>query len=688
MGFGVRFLWGAALFHCLLGAVFADDPISLVDLEQIAVEQNVALNLPVFPRTVDELRLVSKRLRKKVERAIERILQRPREAASFSNTVLAFDALMNELDEGTSLLNAMVSLDGVGPLAADIQRESLRLSRVAAEIYLNSDLYERLNLFSEMPGLDAESERLLEVILSCFSTRPKHLKQVVDGWEMEGLAVEVEKLSAKFNQNIYLRKPLRFTRGELQGLPQSVLEKLEKDRGGGFFVNTATWSEYDGVLSNVEVEETRRLVWIDANSGAPAENNELVNLILAGRARMAHRLGYASWSDHNLDSLSESPKGLLVQFSRLKALSAKAFARERKELAARLGRPAQPWDIAFVRERMLVEKGVDEVSLRPYFNFENVQDGLFRYCESIFSIRIRPITGAAFWPEARPFAIFNEADGALLGTFVVDPFARAGKEPWFMEIRMGNSQALNDGRRNLASALLHASYPAPGPDGLAPMGFDDVTTLFHEFGHVLHEIFPSQKHFFLGPDTANADLIEFPSILLERLAWEPEVIRTLARHSETGAPLDEERVMALAQSRKTLAAHQLRRRLADSIIDLKLNGARPRKAAAVEAEVYSKYFYALPKGTTLAGSSRYFIDYDALEWIYGLADAMADRQIELFRERSPDLTAKGIALGVRQKFFEAGSLYSSADLVNRTVGKSFRLCASLLNAAGLGSASP
>lgn len=684
MGSGVRLLWGAALCFLVSGNARGDDPISFSDLEKIAAEQKIQVNLPMLPSTPEELRALSKRVRHKVERGIDRIVQRSPERVSFTNTVLTFDSLMSELDDAKSTMNLLLSLDSEGPLAKDAAQENLRLAKISDEVYLNVKLYERLAFFSEMSGLDPESRRLLEVILECFSARPQHLKQVIDSWEMVGLSAELDKQVARFGQNLYVRKPLRFTRDQLKGLPKEKLDALNRE-GNEYLVSGAQWNEYAPVLTDVVVEETRRLVWLDVSSGAPEENKELVDLILAGRARIAHRLGYASWSDHNLESASASARSLLAQFGRLKKQTAKIFDKEKREITARLGRAPRPWDIAFVIEQMAREFAIDDASLRPYFEFEGVLDAMLRYSETIFGLRIRPVTDKALWPQARLFAIFDEADGAFIGTFVLDPFVRPGKEPWFMELGVSNAEQLSDGARKASSAYLHASYPAPDAAGKSLMTFDDAATLFHEFGHVLHELLPRQTRYFLGPDAGNADLIEFPSILLETLARQPEVIRLYAKHHLTGETLSEERIQALSRYRQLLPGHTLRRRLADLVLDLKLHGARPRKAAAVEREVFAQYYYPLPRGVSITGSSRFLVDYDAFGWIYSLADAMAQNVIDGFRARDFDLTAPGMAMEVRRTFYEAGSRYSSADLLKRTVGKKFRLCTELLKASGLAS---
>ncbi len=681
MGYGVRRLAGLALVYCLSGNALVDGPISIEVLEKLADSQNVRVNLPQLPKTVDEVRAVTKRLRLKIDRTIERIVNRPTEAASFANTVLAFDSLMNELDEGSSKMDGLLRLDNKSSLSIDAKHEQQVLAELKSEIYFNAKLYERLNRFSEMAGMSRENQRLLEVMLSYFSIRSKHVKEVIDGWELEGLSAELEKQITRFSENLYLRRPLSFTRAELRGLPKETLAQLKRD-GMRYFVDTSQWSEYSKILAHVEIDATRQQVWMEAYGGAPPENNQLIDLILAGRARKGQRLGYGSWAEHNLDSTSGNARGLLMQFARLKKLSASAFAREKRQIAARLGRAPQPWDIVFVTEQMLREAGVDDESVRPYLEFENILDALFRYCETAFGIRIRAISGADLWAEARPFAIFNGADDALLGTFIVDPFLRPGKEPWFLETAMTNAVALAGGTRKLSSALLHASFNAPDSTGKALLNFEEATTLFHEFGHVLQELLPNRRHYFLGPDTANPDLVEFPSVLLETLASEPEVIRRYARHHETGAPMPEKMVQALSRARRPLPAHGLRYHLASSVLDLKLHSARPRKASVVEREVNAEYYYSLPPGMTKVGSFGHFIDYDALSWTYELAAAMAARQIEIFRENNSDLTAPGMAIGVRKRFYEAGPLYSSDKLIEMTLGKSFRLCTALLSGAG------
>src|SRR5262249_13563066 len=154
--------------------------------------------------------------------------------------------------------------------------------------------------------------------------------------------------------------------------------------------------------------------------------------------------------------------------------------------------------------------------------------------------------------------------------------------------------------------------------------------------------------------------------------WEPEIIQMIGRHWKTREPIPKQMAEKIAQSRTIFFNHKMRRRLADSVLDMRLHSSRPRPAQVVERETYEEYYYPLPEGVSVIGSFGYFSGYDSMYWAYQWDEALADRQVAKFKASPGGLLGTEGTMAYRNDFFKVGGRYRSADLIRNNLGGKFQ----------------
>ena len=429
--------------------------------------------------------------------------------------------------------------------------------------------------------------------------------------ELAALGAEFSNhvLDAVKNYSLWLRDP-----ADAAGLPESFLRAAaESARGSGEPLATTENGPWrvtlDGPVmvpfmkhaqSRARREELYRASITKASAGA-LDNTPLIDRILALRRELAEILGYETYAHLScVSKMSRHPDAVARLLERLAETAIPAARKEHETLRAFAGSagvsPAnsapdagdlQPWDTAFYAERQREALyNFSEEQLRPYLPLENVLDGMFRLARLLFNIEIRAVdpasVGASVWhPDTRLFQVRDAGTGALAAWFYLDPYVRPGqKQPgaWMNFFR--SRCVLPDGTEQLPVALIVCNQPLPAETAPSLMRFDDVVTLFHEFGHALQHMLTGElEPGASGLNNIEWDAVELASQFMENWCYDPPTLRGLARHHETGATLPDDRVDALLAAKNFRSGSALARQLHLGLTDLGLHLAAPPVAS-------------------------------------------------------------------------------------------------------------
>ncbi|WP_282040979.1 oligopeptidase A [Halomonas alimentaria] len=383
----------------------------------------------------------------------------------------------------------------------------------------------------------------------------------------------------------------------LAGLPESALATLRANaeaKGVAGYRISLDFPSFFPVVTYADDRELRREVYTAfvtraSDQGPHAglyDNAPLMEEILALRHELAELLGFATYADYSLETkMAESPaeaQAFLEDLARRAVPQAReefaeleAFARER------LGMPElAPWDIGYASEKLREERhAINEEQLRPYFPAPQVVDGLFRVVERLFGVTFAEDESAPrYHPDVRFFRIMEQ--GEPIAGFYLDLYAREGKRggAWMDECRVRRHEGDS---LQLPVAYLTCNFTRPVGERPALLTHDEVTTLFHEFGHGLHHMLTRQTIADIsGINGVAWDAVELPSQFMENYCWEREGLDLIAGHVDSGEPLPAELLEKLQAARNFQSAMGMVRQLEFSLFDLRLHHELAAPSAA------------------------------------------------------------------------------------------------------------
>ena len=540
-----------------------------------------------------------------VEPAISRILSDNRaaigalvdrlQAPNWQELVEPLDELNDRLDQAWS---------PVGHLNSVLNSDKLREAYNAA-LPLVSEYYSELGqsepLYNAFRALaDSDESRQLDAV------QQKVISNSLRDFKLAGISLDADKkqrfrdirkqlseLTSTFSENV-LDATQGWTRlvasqEELAGVPESTLAALRqaaqaKDMAG--YLVTLEFPSYFPIITYCESAELREAVYeafvtraSDCGPNAGSwDNSELISQILELRQELAALLDFNSYAEYSLATkMAETPAQVLEFLADLAARARpkaqqefaelRAFARERYGVD-----DLRPWDISFYSERLRQEKyAVSQEELRPYFPADHVISGMFEVVNRLYAIDIQPVEDVDGWhPDVRFYEVHRA--GTLIGRFYLDLYARENKRggAWMDECRV--RRALPDGSVQLPVAYLTCNFSGPVGETPALLTHNEVTTLFHEFGHGLHHLLTRVNYAGVSGIRGVAwDAVELPSQFMENWCWEKQGLALISRHYETGETLPEALLGKMLAARNFQAAMQLMRQLEFSLFDMRIH---------------------------------------------------------------------------------------------------------------------
>ncbi|AII43876.1 peptidase M3 [Synechococcus sp. KORDI-100] len=408
------------------------------------------------------------------------------------------------------------------------------------------------------------------------------------------------ELSTAFSNHVLdatQRWTLKLTdKAQVSGLPQRALEALaaaareagdgEATAADGPWLLGLDMPRYLPFLTHAEDRGLRETIYrahVSRASSGELDNRDLIDEILRLRIEQARRLGYAHWAERSLASkMAEDVDAVEALLEELRIAAYPAAERELADLrdcAARHGaaeaNDLAPWDLPFWSERLRRERfDLDQEALRPWFPLPQVLQGLFGLCERLFDVEIQAADGEApIWHKDVRFFRVLRRNGQAIAAFYLDPFSRPASKrggAW-MDCCLGRSIG-SDGHQVLPVAYLICNQTPPVGDTPSLMSFEEVETLFHEFGHGLqHMLTTVDEPEAAGINNVEWDAVELPSQFMENWCLDRATLMGMARHWQTGEPLPEEEFNKLQRNRTFNAGLATLRQVHFALTDLRLH---------------------------------------------------------------------------------------------------------------------
>ena len=486
---------------------------------------------------------------------------------SFANTLVAAMEKSGALLDRTEAAFGAITGAYTNPTAEKAQQEMApRLAAHDDAIYLNLKLFHRIEtLYQERESLqlDAESAHLLELYYKRFVHAGAQLSKA-DKTRLMALNAEESTLSNTFNRRLLAATKaeafVTTNKAALAGMSEAQIagaEAAAKARGSEGYAVPLQNTTQQSALAPLTARATRQAIfehaWNRAERGDDNDTRQTVARLAQIRAEKAKLLGFESYAAWKLDNQMAKTPDAAIKF--MDALVPAATARARREQkdiqdvidAQKGGFTVQPWDWEFYSEQVRKARyDLDETQIRPYFEINNVlQNGVLYAATKLYGITFKERHDLPVYaPDVRVFEVFN-ADGSHLALFYCDFWKHDNKRggAW-----MGSfvRQAKLLGAQPVIYNVANFTKPADGQPAL--ITFDDVITMFHEFGHALHGMFSAVEYPALSGTSVPRDFVEFPSQFNEHWATQPEVFAHYAKHYQTGAPMPKELAAKLKEA--------------------------------------------------------------------------------------------------------------------------------------------
>ena len=510
--------------------------------------------------------------------------------ASFENTILAMEKAGSLLDRVSTVFYALTSAHTNDEMEKVRSEMAPKLSAHSDKILLNDALFQRVNTLYDNRmdlGLDNESVRLIEKYHTSFIRAGAKLN-AEQKERLKAINSEIAVLQTNFSQNVLKEvNALAIvvdSKEELEGLSESAIESASneaKSRGmEGKYVIALKNTSGQPSLSSLKNRELRERIHTTSLSrgsrGGEFDNREILTNVLRLRAEKAKLLGYENHAAYTLEvQTAQTPQAVNERLGSLAPKSLANAKREASDLQEMINASGESfslssWDWDYYTEKVRAERySFDASQLKPYFEMDNVlQNGVFFAANQLFGLSFTERFDLPTYQEdVRVFEVFEE-DGSTLALFIFDGYARSSKRggAWMNSYV---SQSKLSG--NLPVVANHQNVAKPPKGEPTLMSFDEVITMFHEFGHALHGMFSNVNYPYFSGTSVPRDFVEYPSQVNEMWAVWPSILKNYAIHYETGEPMPQELLDKVLETQKFNQGFATTEYLAASILDQALH---------------------------------------------------------------------------------------------------------------------
>lgn len=615
---------------------------------------------------------------------------------SFENVIAALESSSEGLDLARAIYFNLFHAEASPELQRLAQEISPLLAAFSSELFLNAQLFAKVSAVYQqsqdpkLGKLSPERHRLATKYYQDFVRNGALLNETQKA-ELRRIDQELSVLSPKFSKNLLdatnafelvLSQP-----EELKGLPESVIAAaaLDAKRAGfeGKWRFTLQAPSIGPFLEYSQQRHLREKIWRASSSrafGGAFDNQEVILTTLRLRFERAQLLGFESHAEFVLqERMAHSPERV-NQFLRDLLVAAQPAAQrdiqEVREFAKNIDglSDLKPWDFALYSRKLREKKfNIDQEKLRPYFPLQQVLQGAFEHGRRLFGLNFVPRTDIpVYHPDVSVFEVRDSKSDRYVGLFYCDFFPRATKKSgaWCSGLR---NQGMFWGKSRRPHVSIVCNFTPPTEDRPSLLDLHEVRTLFHEFGHALHELLSQCEFRSLAGTSVYWDFVELPSQIMENWVRKPEGLSIFAKHFQTGEPLPVAEVAKIEAAEQFQSGYSCLRQIQFASLDMAWHTANPKEIRSVvdfEDAAVAK-FRAFPKeeGTNSSCSFAHIFagGYDSGYYSYKWAEVLDADAFELFEEKgifNPEVSMK-----FRSEVLEKGGSEDPMELYRRFRGR-------------------
>ena len=642
---------------------------SLEEFAKRAAKFNAVVTLPQFEVTTNQVRDTLRQTIAGGNAGLDKVGALKPAQVTFENTVGALDDVGYQISltaDRLSLIKETSTNAAIREAATDAIKE---LEEWMVGLDYREDVYKAVKAYADRkPKLAGEEAKLL------FETMRDYRRAGLDlpkpqRDEVERMRKQLASLATDFESNVTkAQKAVKFTKAELEGVPESFLEQFKTGTDEYTVMANVTF-QYLAVEDNAAREETRKKLLIEHDNLARADNIPLLEKILPLRDDIAKKLGYKTWADYQTEVKMVKNAATAIEFvQKLKTGLQPKFDAEiaefRKLKVKQTGDAKAQiniWDWRYFSNELKKEKyTVDAEQLRVYFPYQKALEGMFDIYQSIFGLKFEKLDPPYKWiGDLQLYGVSDADTGEPMGLFYLDMFPREGKYNHFAQFGIIGGKQIAGGKYQRPTVALICNFPSPTKDKPSLLAHSDVETLFHEFGHAMHSILTRAKFSRFAGSSVPRDFVEAPSQMLENWVWDKKVLDSFAAdYRDPSKKIPAEILAKLKEARLAVEGTRYRRQLSFGSVDLTLHtqihDGNARETLPLANKVLSDVFFPLAPDTAFVAYFGHLMHYDAGYYGYAWADAIAADMATVF-ERAPNgYFDKSAGRRLRTEIYEPG----------------------------------
>ena len=520
------------------------------------------------------------------------------DAPTFENTIVALDNSGEILTRVSRVFYGLKGAENNDTLQAIAEEMSPILSEHSDNIYLNNELFERINTLhkdSANLGLNTEQYRLLDKYYKSF-VRSGIMLNDEQKDELREINKELSALTLNFGNNL-LKETNSYTlvidnKDDLAGLPQGVVSAAaetakanDMDGKWVFTLHKPSWLPFLQYADNRDLrEKLYKAMYNRGDNDNECDNKNNINRIVNLRIQKANMLGFDTHADFVMEErMAKTPENVYKLLNDVWEYAVPQAKKEAAELQALIDAEGgdfklQSWDWWYYTEKLREQKyALNEEELRPYFKMENVREGVFATANKLYGLNFKKLDNVpVYHPEVEAYEV-TDTDGSHVAIFYTDYFPRPGKNAgaWMSSFRGQNIKADGENIRPLIYNV--GNFTRSTPETPSLLTLDEVETLFHEFGHALHGMLSDVTYSGLSGTNVPRDFVELPSQVMEHWAFHPEVLKLYAKHYETGEIIPNELIEKMDAASKFNMGFATTEFVAAALLDMDYHTQKEQK---------------------------------------------------------------------------------------------------------------
>lgn len=602
----------------------------------------------------------------------------PNDARTYANTLMPLDRINDVLGHAFWRYGFMgyVHTDkGVRDAAKESEE---KISKFGVELIFRDDLNTAIQEYAateDAKALAGEQRRFLDFMLRDLRRAGHELDPAVRA-EVKAKTERLVELGVRFQQNIDEWEAfILVDREGLDGLPDSYIEGLEVDLETDKYKVTIDYPDMIPFLENAKRRDLREELRFKFNTVAVDANKKILEEAVQLRQEIAEAFGMPSWAHYVLEErMAKDPARVSEFYDELRPPLTEKGRLEVDVIAGLLekdtgDRGVRTWDWPYYdTQQRRTDYGVDPFEVASYFPLDGVLEGMFDLTSEMFGLRFSEIEDFDSWHEdVRLFATIDAETGEELGRFYLDLFPREGKFSHAAEFPLIPSRRLEDGSYQNPLCAMVANFTKPTKEAPSLLQHGEVETLFHEFGHVLHQnLGRTETARFSGTNTER-DFVEAPSQIMEHWVWRADVLQRFARHHETGEPIPEELVSQLVAARNLNKGIFQLRQMQYGWWDQELHAGPERDLHDIYVRGSEISLLPPHDGTFALANFGHLFGYDAGYYGYMWAEVFGDDMFSRFEAEG--VTNPAVGIDYRRRVLEKGGSVDPNELLADFLGR-------------------